>query len=179
MDSELTNDEGAVVGRHVRDCSECGGRVDAYDEVSRALVAPRCDPAMARQTRRRLPLWAPVVSTTAAAAMLLLVFLLASINRSPVLPRVVETLPPVVLETLPSPVKKVHRRRIAAMKTRSAIGHCLSQLSESPSQANQCFLRALSRGNHIHGGPQYGVRRIYSSNPYAAVIYFEKEIDPT
>jgi hypothetical protein len=120
MDRELPDDEAADVERHVRDCSECRRRVDAYEVVSRALVA-YCDAAMGEKTRRRLPHWVPVLSSAAAAAVLLLVFKPASVNQIPVRPRVTDASPAIVLETAPRPVKRVHRRHvIAPMKTPNA-----------------------------------------------------------
>ena len=54
MDRELPDEEAADAERHVRDCSECRRRVDAYKQVSRAFVA-HCDAVMEGTTRRRPP----------------------------------------------------------------------------------------------------------------------------
>jgi hypothetical protein len=120
MDRELPDDEAADVERHVRDCSECRRRVDAYEKVSRAFVA-HCDAATRGKTRRRVPHWMPVLSSAAAAAVLLLVFQPASVKQIPVRPRVADASPATVLGTASSPVKRVHRRHvIAPMKTPNA-----------------------------------------------------------
>jgi hypothetical protein len=116
MDREFPDNEAADVERHVRDCSECRRRVDAYAEVSRAFVA-YFDAAFGEKTRRRLPRWVPVLlSSAAAAAMLLLVFQPATVNQIPVRPRVADADPVVVVETetAPRPSKKVHRRHVIA-----------------------------------------------------------------
>jgi hypothetical protein len=132
MDRELPDNEAADVERHVRDCSECRGRVDAYEQVSRAFVA-YCDAAMEEKTGRRLPRWVPVLlSGAAAAAMLVILFHPAfhptTVKQIPVRPRVADAAPAVVVgtetaetETAPRPVKRVHRRHvIAPMRTPNA-----------------------------------------------------------
>jgi hypothetical protein len=121
MDRELPDNEGADVERHVRDCSECRKRVDAYEEVSRAFAA-HCDAAMEQATRRRLPRWVPVLASAAVtAAVLFLVFQPASVKLIPVRPPVADASPAIILATAPQPVKRVHRRRgIAPVKTTNA-----------------------------------------------------------
>jgi len=122
MDRELPDNEAGVVERHVRDCSECRGRVDAYEQVSRAFVA-YCDAAIGKKTRRRLKRWVPLLASAAAAAVLLLVFQPTTVKQMPVRPRVADAASAVVVETetAPRPVKKVHRRHvIAPMKTPNA-----------------------------------------------------------
>ena len=120
MDRELPDNEAADVERHVRDCSECRRRVDAYKQVSRAFVA-HCDAVMDGTTRRR-PRWVPVLAgATAAATVLFLVFQPASVKQIPVRPPVADASPAIILETAPKPVKPVHRRRgIAPAKTPNA-----------------------------------------------------------
>ena len=115
MDRELRDNEAAEVERHVRDCSECRRRVDAYAEVSRAFVA-YFDAAIGERTRRRQPRSVAVLLSSAAAAVLLLVFQTANIEQIPVQPRVADVAPAVVVETetAPRPVKKVHRRHVIA-----------------------------------------------------------------
>src|SRR5260370_16873328 len=99
MDRELPDNEAADVERHVRDCSQCRGQVDAYEEVSHAFVV-YCDVAMAAKTRRKLPHWLPVLSSAAAAAaLLLLVFQPASVKPIPLPPPVADSSPPLVLRT--------------------------------------------------------------------------------
>ncbi|HKB99349.1 MAG TPA: zf-HC2 domain-containing protein [Terriglobales bacterium] len=131
MDCELPDNEAADVERHVRDCSECRGRVDAYEEVSRAFVA-YCDAAIGDRTRRRLPRWVPVLLSGAAAAAVLIilfhplfhpVFHPTAVKQMPVLPRVADAAPAAVVdtetagtetETAPRPVKKVRRQHVIA-----------------------------------------------------------------
>jgi hypothetical protein len=117
MDRELAKDEAAEVRRHVRACTECRGRVDAYEKVSREFVA-YCDETLGEKTRRRLPRWVPVLSTTAAAAVLLLVLQSVSVKQIPVRPRAAEAAPALVLQTVSRPVKGVHRRpAVSPMKS--------------------------------------------------------------
>jgi hypothetical protein len=119
MDRELPDNEAADAERHVRDCSECRRRVDAYKQVSRAFVA-HCDAVMEGTTRRR-PRWVPVLaSATVAAAVLFLVFQPAPVKQIPVRPPVADA-SPIVLETAPKPVKTVNQRHgIAPTKTPNA-----------------------------------------------------------
>jgi hypothetical protein len=120
MDRELPGNEAADAERHVRDCSECRRRVDAYKQVSRVFIA-HCDAVMDGTTRRR-PRWAPVLaSATVAAAVLFLVFQPASVKQIPVRLPVADASPAIMLETAPKPVKTVHRRRgIAPAETPKA-----------------------------------------------------------
>jgi anti-sigma factor RsiW len=121
MDRELPDNDGADVERHIRDCSECRKRVDAYEEVSRAFVA-HCNAAMEQATSRRLPRWVPVLASAAATvAVLFLVFQPAPITVTPVRQPVADTSPAIVLEAVPKHVKRVHHRRgIAPVKTTNA-----------------------------------------------------------
>jgi len=123
MDRELPDNEAADVERHLRDCSECRGRIDAYERVSRAFVA-YCDAAMEEKTPRRLPRWVLVLSSAAAAtAILFLVFQPASVKQIPVRPPVAVAFPASVLENAPEQVRRVHRRHgIAPVKTPNANG---------------------------------------------------------
>jgi hypothetical protein len=122
MDRELPENEAADVERHVRDCSDCRGRADAYEQVSRRFVA-YCDAAIGEKPRRGLPRWVPaLLASAAAAAVLLLVLQPSTVKQMPVRPRVADATPAVVVgtgtetetETAPRPVKKVHRRRVIA-----------------------------------------------------------------
>jgi len=117
MDRELPDNEAADAERHVRDCSECRRRVDAYEQVSRAFAA-HCDAVMVETTRRRSH-WVPVLaSATAVAAVLFLVLQPASVKQIPVRPPVADASPVIILETAPKPVKTIHRGRgIAPVKT--------------------------------------------------------------
>jgi hypothetical protein len=120
MDRELSDNEAVDVERHVRDCSECQGRVGAYGEVSRLFVT-YCDAAAkGAKTRRKLPRWVPVLSSAVAVAVLLLMFRPASIKQIPVPARVADASPSMVPETAPRPVKKAHRRQVTPVKTPQA-----------------------------------------------------------
>jgi Putative zinc-finger len=116
MDRELPVNEAADVERHVRDCSECRGRVDAYEQVSRAFVA-YCDAAIEQKTRHRLTRWVPLLASAAAAAVLVFVLHPTAAKQMPVAQRVADVAPAAVVETqtvetetAPRPVKTVHRR---------------------------------------------------------------------
>jgi anti-sigma factor RsiW len=123
MDGELPDNEAARVERHVRDCSECRGRVQGYEHVNRALVA-YCDAAAGTKTLRKLPRWVPVLASAAAVGAVLLLGLQA-FQRASVKPiavhlqvaqaaqvaPVADASPAVALETAPKPVKKIHRGR--------------------------------------------------------------------
>jgi hypothetical protein len=74
MDSELPGGEAAKLERHVSQCAECRGNVNAYAEVSRAFVA--CyEAAMAVPPRRTTSRWG--LGALAAAAAILAAILLA------------------------------------------------------------------------------------------------------
>ena len=120
MDRELPDNEAADAESHVRDCSECRRRVDAYKQVSQSFVA-HCDAVIAGTASRR-PRWVPVLaSATAAAAVLFLVFQPASVKQIPVRPPVADASPAIIRETAPKPVKTVPRRRgTAPTKTAKA-----------------------------------------------------------
>jgi hypothetical protein len=115
MDRELPDNEAADLERHVRECSECRGRVDAYEQVSRAFVA-YCDASMGEKTRRSLKRWVPLLAGAAATAVLFMVFQPTTVKQMPVRPRAAAAAPAVVVETetAPIPVKKVHRRHVIA-----------------------------------------------------------------
>src|SRR5579864_5829952 len=126
LDRELPDGEAAEVERHVRACVECRERVDAYEEVSRTLVA-YCDAAMESQTRRILPPGVvPVLASAAVAIVLLLAFVPPSVKLIPVRPRVAAAAPAMVVpglvvagrvaETAPTIVKEAHLRRAIAAK---------------------------------------------------------------
>ena len=125
MDRELPENEAADVERHVRECLDCRGRVDAYEQVSRRFVA-YCDAAIGEKPRRGLPRWVPaLLASAAAAAVLLLVLQPTTVKEMPVRPRLADATPAVIVgtetETAPRPVKKVYRRRvIAPVKTPNA-----------------------------------------------------------
>jgi len=70
MDRELPENEAANVQRHVRACSDCRGRIDAYEQVSRGFVA-YCDAAIGKSHVADLPRWVPALLASAAAAAVL------------------------------------------------------------------------------------------------------------
>lgn len=131
LDRELPDGEAVEVERHVRVCAECRSRVDAYEEVSCALVA-YCDAAMEARTRRALPPWVvPALASAAVAIVLFLVFVPPSAKLGAERPRVAGASPAMVVrgtvvpgtvvagtvaETAPRPVKEVHRRHAIAAK---------------------------------------------------------------
>jgi anti-sigma factor RsiW len=119
MDRELPDDEAAEVERHVRDCSECRGRVGAYEQVSHAFAA-YCDAEATAKTARLAPQWVPVLASAAATVALLLIFWPSSSVKSiPVYPQVADIPPAVLTETAPRPVERVHRRHpMASRRTR-------------------------------------------------------------
>jgi anti-sigma factor RsiW len=116
MDHELPDDEAAEVERHVRACTECGSRVDAYKEVSNRFAA-HCDATIESKTRRSLPLWVPALSGAVAGGLLFLVLMRPPVEQIPVLPRVAAP-SAIVLETAPKLVRTIYRRRaVAPVKT--------------------------------------------------------------
>src|SRR5258708_40106673 len=108
LDRELAKDEMANVQRHVQECIECQGQLDAYEEVSNAFDS-YCDAAAASKVRRRVPRWVPVLSAAAAVAAVIAV-LLVSLPRGRVEPLVLRstvtaTPPAIVVETFAAPGK--------------------------------------------------------------------------
>ena len=61
LDRELPDNEAADVERHLRACSECRSRVDAYEQVSSAFDA-YCEAAIRANLHPRVPRWVPVLS---------------------------------------------------------------------------------------------------------------------
>jgi hypothetical protein len=120
LDHELTGDEMVQVERHVRDCSECRGEVEAYGEVSRTFDA-YCYAVMETKAGRRMPRWVPALSTAAAVvfAALLLAFVLHMRVEPPAplaVKPAVKMAPPAVIpepvrETTPAARRTVHRRQ--------------------------------------------------------------------
>jgi Putative zinc-finger len=112
LDHELAEGEARGLERHVQSCAECRLRADAYQEVSRAFDA-FCENAMASNTRRKLPLWAPVLAGVAVAAVALLLALPRPRATQPaVRPQLAAVSPVVMVETAPAPVKRAYRRRV-------------------------------------------------------------------
>lgn len=71
LDHELSASDAAHVGRHLRLCAECRGRVEAYGQVSRAFEAycgAYCEGVLASRPRRELSRRTLTVSAVAAAA---------------------------------------------------------------------------------------------------------------
>jgi hypothetical protein len=119
LDHELTGDEMIQVERHVRDCSECRGRVDAYGEISRTIDA-YCYAVMEAKAGRRMSRWVPALSSAAAvvfAAVLLSFFLHTRVEPpAPLAVKpAVKMAPPAVIpepvrETTPVVKRTFHRR---------------------------------------------------------------------
>jgi anti-sigma factor RsiW len=105
MDGELAENEAANVERHVRDCSGCRNRVEAYGEVS-LLVVTYCDAAAAAKPRRKLSRWVPaLVGAVAVAAVLLVMFHPATVKPVPILARAVNPAPLSVPLAVPTSTK--------------------------------------------------------------------------
>jgi hypothetical protein len=120
MDRELPDNKAADVEQHIAACDECRERVEAYEQVS-ASFAAYCDAAVGRKTPSRVRHWVPVLSGVAAAAVLALVFMRVPVKQIPVRPLEAVASPAIVIETVPRPVKAVHRRPpIARTKMASA-----------------------------------------------------------
>lgn len=121
MDRELPAEEAAEVERHLEDCSECRGRVDAYKQVSARFDAC-CDEMMASNVKRRTNPWTAV--TAAAGAVATLVALFFVWPSAPVQPRAAHfpeadravAVSPVLAESAPPvpvhPLRKVSRREV-------------------------------------------------------------------
>jgi len=114
MDGELTENEAADVEQHVRDCSGCRNRVEAYGEVSR-LVVTYCDAAAATRPRRKLPRWVPALAgAVALAALLVFIFRPTVVKPMPIVARAADRAPASVPEAGSTPIKvkakTVHRR---------------------------------------------------------------------
>jgi anti-sigma factor RsiW len=121
LDHELPEDEAADVERHVRVCTECQSRVDTYKEVGSAFDA-YCEAVVASKMRRRLSLWASVLSGVAAsvAAVLFLAFPRAPVQQLPLRPPAAAASPAIVLKTTPSPIKRRQRRPVAPVQSQNA-----------------------------------------------------------
>src|ERR1700686_269879 len=120
IDRDLPEREAADVEQHILACAECRRRVDAYKRVSASFVA-YCDAAVGQKAPSRLRHWVPVLSGVAAAAVLSLVFLRVPVKQIPVRPQEAVASPASVMETVPRPVKPVHRQRsLPRMKTPNA-----------------------------------------------------------
>jgi len=123
LDNELTENEAAVIGRHVRGCAECRSRVNSYEAAGKMFDAYWEAVTASKATRRR-PRWIPVLAGAAAAtatiAALLLVFLPAPVEQLP-LHRSAGTPPPpsaIAAKAVPVPVKRLRQR--AGLRVQSA-----------------------------------------------------------
>jgi len=120
LDCELPDEEAAEVERHLENCAECHGGVDAYKRVSSEFDA-YCDAVIASGVHRAVPRWTPVVLGAGGVAALLALFL--AMPRTHVdppafhAPQVSAAAPPVVVVTGASApvaaIQKVHRRHAA------------------------------------------------------------------
>jgi hypothetical protein len=114
MDGELAESEAANMEQHVRDCSECRNRVEAYGEVSR-LVVTYCDAAAATKPQPKLPRWVPALAGAAAvAALLLFIFRPTAVQPVPIVARAADPSPELILKAPSAPaqvkIKVAHRR---------------------------------------------------------------------
>ncbi len=115
MDGEVAENEAADVERHIRDCSECRSRVEAFRDVSQLVVA-YCDAAVEARPSHRLPRGMPALAgAVAVAALLLFTFRPTAVKPIPVIVRAAAAAPFSVLEAAPAPTKvntkAVHRHR--------------------------------------------------------------------
>jgi len=115
MDRELADDEAAAVERHVQGCAECRSQVDAFEDMSRALVS-YCDAVAELTPRCSLPHWAPMISGAAAVLALLLVFLQPSVKPVPVPLQVVQAQQAISLQTAPRAARPAHPRHAISRK---------------------------------------------------------------
>jgi putative zinc finger protein len=122
LDGEMLEGEAAEVQRHVEDCMECRGRVDAYERVSKGVNA-YCDEAVATKVHRGAVRWGLVLSAAAVVGIaLLLAFPRARVEQT-LAPQPVAAAPALrdaavdsaarVFETAPASEKKSHRHRAA------------------------------------------------------------------
>lgn len=122
LDRELAEDEMANVQRHIQDCIECRGQLDAYEEVSRTFDS-YCDAAASR-VRGRVPRWVPLFSAAAVATIIAVLFV--ALPRARVEPHALRsamtsTPPAIVIDTVPAPVQTAHRRHaISKMQSQNA-----------------------------------------------------------
>jgi hypothetical protein len=122
LDNELTENEAAVIGGHVRDCAECRSRVNSYEAAGNMFNA-YCEAVMvmASKANHRRPRWIPVwagAAATATIAALLLLFLPAPVEQLPLHRSAGVPPPAIVAKTASSPVKRL--RRGAGSRVQSA-----------------------------------------------------------
>jgi hypothetical protein len=126
LDTELTADEAAEVGRHLRGCAECRSELSVYERLSGAVDA-YCEAALAASEPRKARIdenIKPVMWGAGAAAALALVVLLVALPHArkeqpaaqPMsVPTAARTTTVEEAVTAPEiPVKAIHRRRAAA-----------------------------------------------------------------
>jgi len=128
LDRELGNDQMVELERSIGACSECRSRLESYKQASANLDA-YCDAVLSAKTQqKRLPRWAPVLTTAAAAAITaMLVLVLPRVRvEPPALPPPVQVQvqasPPVMVHenvpaATPAPSKTMHRPRATAPGT--------------------------------------------------------------
>lgn len=116
LDGELSAEAAAGVELHIEGCQECRNRLAAYERASEAFDF-YCD-AVVANTRRRSPVWVPVLaSAVAAAVIILLAFPRKHIEPPPVLtPMITAASAPVPAppEVQPGPRKAIHSRHPVA-----------------------------------------------------------------
>jgi len=121
LDRELGNDQMVELERSIGACSECRSRLESYKQASANLDA-YCDAVLSANTQqKRLPRWAPVLTTAAAAAITAtLVLVLLRVRVEPPALR-----PPVQVQVQASPPAMVHENVPAATPTPSKTMHRL------------------------------------------------------
>jgi anti-sigma factor RsiW len=123
LDQELSSDEAADVGRHIKGCQECRDRLATYKQVSETFEV-YCDAVVAAKMHRRVPRWVPVLaSAVVVAVVMFLVFPRTPIEPPPVLTPTImaASLPgPAQPAPEPAPRKTVQRRyAVPAMQARA------------------------------------------------------------
>src|SRR5215471_2210715 len=119
LDRELGNDQMVELERSIGACSECRSRLESYKQASANLDA-YCDAVLSANTQqKRLPRWAPVLTTAAAAAITAtLVLVLLRVRIEPPALR-----PPVQVQVQASPPAMVHENVPVATPTPSKTMH--------------------------------------------------------
>src|ERR1700733_4628204 len=89
LDGELPEVEAAKIERHLGECTQCGGQLDAYRQASDAFEAyssAYADAAVSAKSRRTSVRWTRTVSAAVAIAAMVAAFFLFTprIRHSPV-----------------------------------------------------------------------------------------------
>jgi predicted anti-sigma-YlaC factor YlaD len=125
LDNELTENEAAVIGGHVRDCAECRSRVKSY-EAAGSMFDAYCGAVMtmASKANHARPRWIPVLAgaaATATIAALLLIFLPAPVEQLPLHRSAGSPPPAIVAKASLAPVKRLRRRASSRAQTSAQV----------------------------------------------------------